>query len=225
MRRCRLPGAAGRPPSFSASPECGRDSFERREQSAQKRRDAGQRRGEASDPAVDADLVQTRAASAGAANERRRNQYATARPSTPPASGKQRRLDQRLRESGGRAPAPSAARTAISRWRETARVSIRVAMSAQAISSTTPTAAKSTKQRRTRPTVSSRSGVADALISAGQILERRGIDLRDAVAPHDRRASASACAARDTGLQPGDDAVVVHAAEARRSRRVKLIGT
>jgi hypothetical protein len=61
-------------------------------------------------------------------------------------------------------PAPSAVRIAISRPRAAARVSIRQAMSAQAISSSTPTAASSTvSSRRMLPTTSSRIGVTVAV--------------------------------------------------------------
>ena len=110
-------------------------------------------------------------------------------------------------------PAPSALRTAISRSRPMARASIRLAMSAQAIRRTNPTAANATQSSVREPPADfigeRRRGAAEHL---GQAAERRRIHLAR-IRPHEGACVGVRLRRCHASLQPRDDAVVVHAAE------------
>ncbi len=99
------------------------------------------------------------------ATTERTPQYASSRPSTPPASASSRLSVSSWRTSRSRL-APSAVRTAISFERAAARASNRLATLAQAMSSTNPTAPSSTSSAgRTSPTARWASGVVTRLQS------------------------------------------------------------
>ena len=108
--------------------------------------------------------------------------------------------------------APSAERTASSRWREPARVSIRLATSAQPMSSTIATAPmRTTIIRRLCPTTSSMNGHIGIDSCSRHLRENRWIPFGKRF--HDRRELGAGLRHRHAGLQPRDDAVVVLAAE------------
>ncbi len=113
-------------------------------------------------------------------------QRATMTPSTPPII-ESARLSVRSWRISRRRPAPSAARSDISRLRETARASWRLATFAHAMSSTTPTnPSRISSDARTGPTVTSRSsrvsGASWALVSGYCAAMSRSMRSRSACA-------------------------------------------
>jgi len=174
MRRCRTPAVALRPPSFSAPEESWRDDS-----------NAGSRP-QTSAAAIDAAAVKARtrpsspiscdrgSPSLSDVSSARVSHHASASPEAPPATASTP-VSTRISRMTRPRPAPRAVRIAISRPRAAARVSIRQAMSAQAISSSTPTAASNTtSSRRILPTTSSCIGVTVAVSGGNPLSRRRG---------------------------------------------------
>ena len=196
-RRSRRPDDV-RMPCFSSSPR-GRDSSSagRMPQSTDviTVSAAANRRTRASIP------ISSRRGTAGGASATsiRDSDTASSRPSTLPARASSPDSASSWHMMRAR-PAPSALRTAISRWRVCERASIRLAILAHAISRTNPTA-PSAIQRRVldRPMTSSLSGDADPLRTDARPLSSAGYISR-AFDCTRARVSACACAAVTPGF-------------------------
>ena len=162
-RRCRTPAGTAASPFLQRFIGAAPRRFPRRAASRTEARSAPRRRLRTPAPSRRCRFPPFAESSDGATLTRTPDpHHARSTPSTPPPSASSADSTSTCRISRARL-APSAARTAISRPREAARVSIRLAMSAHAIRRTHATATSSTYSVVSmRPTVSSRIGVADA---------------------------------------------------------------